>query len=44
MGVGWKRIQFIPVAGYFFDSQTLISPSISFSGGGSGEGGEMLFC
>lgn len=30
VGVEWKRIEFIPVTGYFFDSQTLVLPSISF--------------
>ena len=44
MGVGGKRVRFIPVAGYFFDSQTLVSPSISCSGGESRAGGEILFC
>lgn len=44
MGVGWKRMGFIPVAGYFFVFQTLVLLSISFSGVGVGSGEEILFC
>lgn len=50
MGVGWKRIKFIPVTGYFFDSQAKKRngkenlPSFPFSGGGSGAGRKKLFC
>jgi hypothetical protein len=43
LGVDWKRMEFVPVVEYFFVFQTLVSFSISFSGGGLGAREEKLF-